>query len=79
MVHDMEASLDFYVNKLSFKVTSQWTPRGKVEWCWLQREAVSLMLQQPRNHSKFYQQGPKGNGVSICFQCGDALPVFRTF
>ncbi len=79
MVRDMEASLDFYVNKLSFKVTNQWTPRGKTEWCWLQREAVSLMLQQPRNQGKYDQQAPKGSGVSICFQCTDALALYHEF
>ena len=79
MVRDMEASLDFYVNKLNFKLTKQWTPRGKIEWCWLQREAVSLMLQEERNKEKFDNQGPKGTGVSICFQCADALALYHEF
>jgi len=79
MVRDMEASLDFYTNKLGFTITNQWTPRGKIEWCWLQREAVSLMLQEPRNHDKFDQAGAKGNGVSICFQCADALALYHEF
>ena len=79
MVRDMEASLDFYVNKLGFKLTNQWTPRGAIEWCWLQREAVSLMLQQPRDRDKFDSQGPKGTGVSICFQCADALALYHEF
>ena len=79
MVRDMEASLKFYVEKLSFKMTNQWTPRGKIEWCWLQRDDVSIMLQEPRNRDKFDQEGPKGKGVSICFQCADALALYHEF
>jgi lactoylglutathione lyase len=78
-VRDMETSLDFYTNKLGFTITNQWTPRGKIEWCWLQREAVSFMLQEERNKEKFDQQGPKGTGVSICFQCIDALALYHEF
>jgi catechol 2,3-dioxygenase-like lactoylglutathione lyase family enzyme len=79
MVRDMEASLDFYLNKLGFTITNQWTPRGKIEWCWLQRDAVAFMLQQPRNHDKLDQAGPKGTGVSIAFQCADALALYHEF
>jgi lactoylglutathione lyase len=46
-VADMEASLHFYVDGLGFTMTKQWIPRGKIEWCWLERDAVSLMLQSP--------------------------------
>ena len=35
-VTDMEASLRFYVDGLGFEMTHKWTPRGKIEWCWLQ-------------------------------------------
>ena len=79
LVRDMEASLDFYVNKLGFKFTHKWMPRGKIEWCSLARDAVSLMLQEPRDLDKFDQQGPKGTGVSICFQCTDALALYHEF
>ena len=79
MVRDMETSLNFYLEKLGFKITNQWTPRGKIEWCWLTREDVSIMLQEPRNKEKFDQDGPKGKGISICFQCADALALYREF
>jgi lactoylglutathione lyase len=79
MVRDMETSLDFYTNKLGFTITNQWTPRGKIEWCWLQRDAVAIMLQEPRNHDKIDQVDPKGNGVSIAFQCADALALYHEF
>jgi lactoylglutathione lyase len=76
MVRDMEASLQFYVEKLGFKLTKQWTPRGKIEWCWLERDQVSLMLQESREE-KF--DGEKGKGVSTCFQCVDALTLYHEF
>ncbi len=79
MVRDMEASLDFYLNKLGFKLTNQWTPRGKIEWCWLQRESVAMMLQEERNKEKYDAQGARGTGVSICFQCEDALALYHEF
>lgn len=79
MVRDMEASLNFYVEKLGFTITRGWTPRGKIEWCWLQREEVSLMLQEGRDREKFDAEGPKGKGVSICFQCVDALALYHEF
>jgi len=79
MVRDMENSLKFYVKELGFKMTNQWTPRGKIEWCWLQREGVSLMLQEPRDKDKFDKEGPKGKGISICFQCVDALALYHEF
>ncbi|OCX50730.1 bleomycin resistance protein [Mucilaginibacter sp. PPCGB 2223] len=75
MVKDMEASLNFYCEGLGFKMTNQWTPRGKVEWCWLERDAVSIMLQQPRE----LNAEPLGRGVTICHQCGDALALYHEF
>jgi len=80
MVRDMEASLHFYLNQLGFKLTNQWTPHGKIEWCWLQREAVSLMLQQPRDKGHWLYSLPEaGKGISICFQCEDALALYHEF
>ena len=78
MVRDMEASLKFYVDKLGFKVTRQWEPRGKIEWCWLERDAVALMLQQHREDDPV-PNGSKGKGISICFQCADALALYHEF
>jgi lactoylglutathione lyase len=75
----MEASLKFYVEKLGFTKTIDWTPRGKIEWCWITREEVSLMLQEPRSKEKFETGEPKGKGISICFQCTDALALYHEF
>lgn len=78
MVMDMESSLKFYVEKLGFVLVNQWTPRGKIEWCWLKRDGVSLMLQEPRNKEQF-DETEKGKGISICFQCKDALALYHEF
>jgi catechol 2,3-dioxygenase-like lactoylglutathione lyase family enzyme len=78
MVLNMDASLRFYVDKLGFTMTNKWTPHDKIEWCWLQRDGVSLMLQEPRNKEQF-NEAEKGKGVSICFQCKDSLTLYHEF
>ena len=79
MVRDMDASLKFYTEDLGFTMTNKWTPHSKIEWCWLQRDEVSLMLQQPNDQKKFDQKGMRGNGVSICFQCANALSLYHEY
>lgn len=78
MVTDMEASLRFYTEGLGFKMTNHWTPREKIEWCWLERDAVSVMLQPPRTRNE-EQRGPLGGGLTISYQCADALALYREF
>jgi lactoylglutathione lyase len=80
-VADMEESLRFYMEGLGFTMTKQWTPRGKIEWCWLERDAVALMLQGPwrdKEHSHETERTPK-SGPSISFQCEDALALYHEF
>lgn len=81
MVSNMEASLKFYVEGLNFKIRNSWTPRGKIEWCWLQREGGSVMLEEARVTSeKPYLSGNKpGAGLSIWFQCKDSLVLYHEF
>lgn len=74
----MDTSLHFYVDKLGFTITNKWTPEDKIEWCWLQRDSVSLMLQELRNKEQFVV-AEKGKGVSICFQCKDSLLLYHEF
>lgn len=78
MVADMAKSLDFY-RMLGFTLTREWTPRGKIEWCWIVRDAVALMLQEPasKSHPLYTTADKKGFGVSICFQCEDALALYH--
>ncbi|WP_259067874.1 VOC family protein [Mucilaginibacter sp. X4EP1] len=78
MVTDMEVSLKFYLDGLGFKLTNQWTPRGVIEWCWLERDAVSIMLQQPRKPNA-EQSRSLGSGITICYQCADALALYHEF
>lgn len=68
MVSGMAASLRFYVDGLGFEKT-----RDAVEWCWLERDGVALMLQVYR------APGKPGVGLSIWFQCEDALALYRQF
>lgn len=81
MVSNMEASLKFYTEGLGFKIVNTWTPRGKIEWCWLQREGGPLMLQEARvPEGKSFLSGDKpGAGVSIWFQCLDSLILYHEF
>jgi hypothetical protein len=56
-------------------------PRGTIEWCWLQRDSVSIMLQEYRKdgiHTKKID-GKLGEGITICFQCEDALELYQEF
>jgi lactoylglutathione lyase len=77
MVTDMEASLRFYVDGLAFTKTREWTPNGAVEWCWLERDGIALMLQMYREGRM--PEDKRGVGVSVCFQCEDALSLYREF
>jgi lactoylglutathione lyase len=80
MVSNMEASLKFYIDGLGFIMQNTWTPRGKIEWCWLQREGGPLMLQEPRVGDVPFLSGDKpGAGVSTWFQCGDSLQLYHEF
>jgi len=74
MVVDMEKSLDFYVNGLGFILKNKWEPKGKIEWCWLQLDEASLMLQEYRTLPDIEKLG---EGVSICFMCDDALKIYE--
>ena len=77
MVTSIDRSLDFYVRGLGFEVKIDWKPNGRIEWCWLEREGIAIMLQEYREGSK-----PKeklGQGVSVCFMCNDALALYKQF
>lgn len=74
MVTNMDKSLSFYISGLGFQLVNKWEPNGKIEWCLLQLENVSIMLQE-------YRQSPPneklGEGVSVCFICEDALSIYE--
>ncbi len=74
MVTNMDNSLSFYVNALGFEVKNNWKPRGTIEWCWLQFDSASLMLQEYRNDPPAERLGA---GVSVVFMCNDALKIYN--
>ena len=78
-VRDIEASLRFYVDGLGFTMTKDWSPEGRVRWCWLEIGEAALMLQEywKDGHHHGAPDGPLGQGVSICFMCTDAIAIYH--
>jgi catechol 2,3-dioxygenase-like lactoylglutathione lyase family enzyme len=78
-VTDIDASLDFYINGLGFKMTKHWAPEARIRWCWLELDDAAVMLQE------FWKDGARGGepagklgqGVSICFLCADAIAIYH--
>jgi len=76
MVSSMEASLRFYVEGLGFTRTNQWIVASKIRWCWLQLGGAAMMLQEYRPDSPLRNEH-LGKGVSVCFQCRDAIAIYH--
>jgi lactoylglutathione lyase len=74
-VASLEASLRFYVDGLGFVMTKQWIDDGKLRWCRLELGRAAIMLQERRADAPAPQ--PVGAGVSLAFQCRDALAIYR--
>ena len=81
MVHDIEASLRYYVDGLGFKKTIEWVPDGKLQWCWLENGGAAVMLQEfwKSGHHSNVPTERLGVGVSVCFMCKDALALYKEF
>lgn len=83
MVLNLARSLAFYRDRLGFVLKNQWVVKGEMLWCWIELGAAALMLQEMRHpdpHSDAWQeQAQTGIGVTICFQCEDALALYRSF
>ena len=77
MVADIQASLRFYTEGLGAKMTKSWTPEGKIRWCWLELGCTALMLQEYNPGKAPAEQ--RGLGVSVCFQCQDAVALYKQF
>lgn len=79
----MENSLRFYVDGLGFVMTRKWIPDGdgKIRWCWLELGNAAIMLQEFRKegHDSWAPESKVGVGVSISFQCKDALALYKDF
>jgi lactoylglutathione lyase len=78
-VTDIQASARWYMEGLGFEMTHQWTPEGKLQWCWLQLGGAALMLQEfvTEGHGGRAPEGKLGEGVSLCFMCQDALAIYH--
>jgi len=76
-VTDLERSLRFYVDGLGFALKNKWEPEGRIRWCWLTRGGASIMLQEYLPGRR--PEGTLGQGVSLCFQCEDAVALYREF
>ncbi|MGC2448393.1 MAG: VOC family protein [Candidatus Sulfotelmatobacter sp.] len=83
-VTNMESSLRFYVDGLGFKMKNFWIPDrpedhpdGRIRWCCLELGEAAIMLQEflPERRPK----EALGTGVNVCFQCEDALALYREF
>jgi lactoylglutathione lyase len=78
-VKNIANSIRYYVDGLGFQMTNKWIDEGELCWCWLQLGRVALMLQEIRRErlDSVLAAGELGEGVSICFQCQDALAIYR--
>jgi lactoylglutathione lyase len=78
-VTNMEESYRYYVEGLGFVKKHQWVVEGKLRWCWLELGEAALMLQEytKEGHDSWAPTGKLGVGVVICFQCQDALAIYR--
>lgn len=78
-VSNIETSIRYYVNGLGFEMTHKWIDEGKLRWCCLRRDNVSLMLQEFGKDDRHQNlpQGKLGTGVSICFICENALAFYH--
>ena len=81
----MESSLRFYVDGLGFMLKRKWIPEGdshagratKIQWCWLELGDAAIMLQEFMPGRR--PEGTLGAGMSVSFQCDDALALYREF
>ena len=78
-VTDMERSLRFYLDGLGFTIMNKWEPEGRIRWCWLTRGGASIMPQEfvKEGHGGQRPEGVLGQGVNLCFQCEDAVALYR--
>lgn len=80
-VSSMENSVRFYSEGLAFEIRKKWSPGGKLSWCWLKRDSAAIMLQEfpVEGHDSRPPLNNPGQGVSISYQCKDALALYREF
>jgi uncharacterized glyoxalase superfamily protein PhnB len=75
MVTDMPRSLRFYTEGLGFTLKNKWVVDEEIRWCWLELGGAALMLQDYLPNR--IPQDKRGVGVSLCFQCQDAIALYH--
>ena len=80
-VSNVENSVRFYADGLGFEMKKKSIDDGKLRWCWLERDAAAIMLQEfcTEGHDSRPPLNNPGEGVSISYQCKDALALYREF
>jgi lactoylglutathione lyase len=80
-ITDMDQSLRFYVDGLGFTLKNKWLVDDRIRWCWLELGGAALMLQTfaTDGHHAKPASGKLGEGVSLEFQCQDAIALYREF
>ena len=80
-ISDMDRSIRFYMHGLGFSVKHKWVVDEKLRWCWLELGGAALMLQtyMKEEAHAWTPAGKLGEGVSLAFQCEDALVLYRDF
>ena len=78
-VKDMEKSVVFYIDGLGFEFKNKWVEDGVIRWCHLLIGEAGLMLQQFRTqgHDSRQFRDKKGEGVTLCFFCDDAVGFYE--
>lgn len=78
-VSNMEQSVCYYVDGLGFTIKNRWIVDGKLRWCALSLGGASLMLQEfpTEGHDAWNPESKVGIGVSLSFQCEDAIDIYR--
>src|SRR4029079_15450645 len=62
---------------LGFQMTNWWIPEEKIRWCNIQIGGANLMLQEYLPER--LPQNKRGEGVSVCFMCEDAVELYHDF
>jgi catechol 2,3-dioxygenase-like lactoylglutathione lyase family enzyme len=80
-VTDMDRSLRFYLDGLGFTLKNKWLVDNKIRWCLLELGGAALMLQtfEREDGSNPIPTEKLGLGVSLAFQCADAVALYREF
>ena len=78
-VNDIIESTSFYIQGIGFEYLHKWKDEGVLRWCQLKLGNAEIMLQQFAIEGPDSRQfeGMKGEGVTLCFFCDDAVELYR--